>query len=112
MCSITIILMVLQAPLASSLSHEFDTTSMMCVFTLWLFIQVWFVLRVCQFLRATHRQMQHKYVAETMRLQCNTQLQMNGLSALTSFRRPRGATVAPTLASALASTLAKPNGAQ
>lgn len=108
MCSLIIIFMVLEAPLASSRSETFDHLSMLFIFTVWLVIQVWYIVRVCQFHRATAKQMQFKAIAEAMRQQKRTRLQMK----MSSCRRSgghlaRGTQVEPILAP----TVVKPGGA-
>ena len=67
MCSLIIILVVLEAPLAKDLSDTFDFVSHYSAFGLWLMIQIWYIRRVYQFRRETARQMQLRSVAETLR---------------------------------------------
>lgn len=77
MCSAIIILVVLEAPLASGRSHNFDVTAMCVICFLWLIIQIWYVVRVCQFLRENARQMHLMTIAETIRNQQKVKLQQS-----------------------------------
>ena len=64
--------MVLEAPLASSWSNNFDVISMVVILAMWLVIQVWYIVRVYQFHRETARQMHLKTIAETIRVKEST----------------------------------------
>ena len=86
MCSLTIILMVVQAPLASKLGHSFDIVSSLGIFVMWLLVQGWYVVCVRQFNRTTRRQMQLSTIAEAMRQQRSSELQ----KLKSSMRRRRG----------------------
>ena len=77
MCSCIIILVVLEAPLASHFDHNFDVTATCAIGFLWLLIQIWYIVRVCQFLKENARQMHLMTIAETIRNQQKVKLQQS-----------------------------------
>ena len=71
------VLVVLEAPLASHFDHTFDVTATCAIGFLWLLIQIWYIVRVCQFLRENARQMHLMTIAETIRNQQKIKLQQS-----------------------------------
>lgn len=116
MCSIIIILMVLEAPLASNWSNNFDVVSMCIILGMWFVIQIWYTVRVFQFHRETARQMHLKNIAETIRQQQSTKLQqrMSQVAAAVRIAKLASANVsnvqvAPNLASIAGAAKPKPS---
>jgi len=118
MCSMIIILMVVESPLALTFGNYFDVISMFFILALWLVIQIWYAVRVCQFHRETARQMHLKTIAETIRQQQSTKLQQSMTKVAAACRLAKLAStspsvqVAPSLAPAAGPAAVKPSDAK